>query len=326
LGRYLARRLANYLLLVIIATSLAYLLAAVSLNPRSNYESQHPRPSEASISATLKKYNLDPDTPVLVRYAHWAEGVVKGDLGKTVTGDSVNAQFGRRVGVSTRLLLIATVLGSIGGVLVGAQGAIKQYKFFDRWTTVGSFFILAMPVFVIAIALELFAIDINHAAGHTVIQYTGEYNPDLSGFWPVLLSRLQHLILPTITLVLLQIAQYSRYQRNTMLDVMNSDFLRTARAKGLRRRKALMKHGLRTAVLPVVPLLVYNIVLLFTGATFTEKIFGWHGMGEWLVDSITTNDTNSVAAVSLFTAVCVLVAGLLSDLVYAALDPRVRTQ
>lgn len=111
-----------------------------------------------------------------------------------------------------------------------------------------------------------------------------------------------------------------------MLDVLGSDFLRTARAKGLRRRKALVKHGLRTAILPVVPLLVYNIVLLFTGATFTEKTFGWHGMGELLVDSINKQDVNSVATVGLFTAVLVLIAGVLSDLLYAALDPRVRVR
>ncbi|MFC1400900.1 MULTISPECIES: ABC transporter permease [Streptacidiphilus] len=324
MGRYMLRRLANYLILVIVATSLAYFLAALSLNPRANFEAQKPRPTTAQIDATLKTYNLDPETPVVVRYARWVDGIAHGNLGLDIKGGSVADDFGRKVGVSIRLLVIATIIGSIGGVLVGAYGAIKQYRFFDRWTTLASFFLLAMPVFVVAIALQMFAVNINDAAGSTVIQYIGEYNPTLSGFWPVLISRLQHLILPTITLTLFQIAQYSRYQRNTMLDVLGSDFLRTARAKGLRRRTALMKHGLRTAILPIVPLLVYNIVLLFTGATFTETIFGWHGMGEWLVLSITTNDVNSVAAVSLFTAAVVLVAGLLSDLIYSALDPRVR--
>ncbi|MFC1412771.1 ABC transporter permease [Streptacidiphilus sp. N1-12] len=324
MGRFMLRRLANYLMLVIVASCLAYFLAALSLNPRANFEQQKPRPTVQQIDATLRTYNLDPSTPVVVRFAHWADGVVHGDLGMNIKGGSVNDDFSRRIWVSVRLLLIATIIGSIGGVLVGAQGAIKQYRFFDRWTTLASFFLLAMPVFVVAISLEIFAVDINQSSGHTVIQYIGEYNPDLSGFWPVMLSRVQHLILPTISLALFQIAQYSRYQRNTMLDVLGSDFLRTARAKGLRRRTALMKHGLRTAILPIIPLLVYNVILLFTGATFTEKIFGWHGMGEWLVDSITTNDVNSVAAVSLFTAVIVLIAGLLSDLIYSALDPRVR--
>ncbi|MFJ6212814.1 ABC transporter permease [Streptomyces sp. NPDC092296] len=324
MGRFLLRRLANYMVLVIVASCLAYFLAALSLNPRANFESKNPRPPEAVITKTLQEYNLDPHTPVFERFGHWASDVVHGDLGTNVKGGSVNADFGRRVGVSLRLLLISTIIGSLLGVFTGAWGAIRQYRFSDRVVTLGSFFILAMPVFVIAISLELLAIDVNKGIGTNLFQYTGEYDPTVHGFGAQLLSRLNHLLLPTLTLVLVQVATYSRYQRNTMLDVLGSDFLRTARAKGLRRGSALMKHGLRTAVLPIVPLLVYNVVLLFTGATFTEKIFAWHGMGEWLVDSIQTNDTNSVAAVSLFTAVVVLVAGLLSDVIYAALDPRVR--
>ncbi|MFD3451849.1 ABC transporter permease [Streptomyces sp. NPDC058691] len=326
MGRYLLRRLVNYLALVLIAASLTYALAALSLNPRANFVGRNPPVPAASVTRTLNEYNLNPDTPIVVRFAHWAGGVAHGDLGRTVTGGEVNDEFARRVGVSTRLLLIATIVGSIGGVLVGAWGAIRQYRVSDRVTTLGSFFVLAMPVFVIAVTFKLWAIDVNEAVGHKVIEYTGEYDPGLSGTGEILASRLQHLILPSLTLIVIQIALYSRYQRSTMLDVLGSDFLRTARAKGLSRRAALMKHGLRTAVLPVVPLLVYNVVLLFTGATFTEKIFGWHGMGEWLVNSISTNDVNAVAAVGMFTAVVVLVAGILSDLLYAALDPRVRVR
>ena len=121
-----------------------------------------------------------------------------------------------------------------------------------------------------------------------------------------------------------QIAFFSRYQRNAMLDVMNSDFLRTAEAKGLTRRKALYKHGLRTALIPMATLLAYSFGTLVVSATFTEKIFGWHGMGEWFVDSVTSNDVNSVAAITCFAAVLVLIAGLLSDLMYVLLDPRIR--
>jgi peptide/nickel transport system permease protein len=137
-------------------------------------------------------------------------------------------------------------------------------------------------------------------------------------------NRLAHLVLPSLVLIAVAIAFYSRYQRNAMLDVLGSDFLRTARAKGLRRSQALIRHGLRTALIPMATFFAYEFALLFVGATFTEKIFGWHGMGEYFVDSITKNDVNSVAAVTLFVAVLVLIAGFLSDVVYAALDPRVR--
>jgi peptide/nickel transport system permease protein len=137
-------------------------------------------------------------------------------------------------------------------------------------------------------------------------------------------NRLSHLVLPSLVLAVGAIAFYGRYQRNAMLDVLGSDFLRTARAKGLRRSKALITHGLRTALIPMATFFAYQFALLFVGATFTEKIFGWHGMGEYFVDSVTKNDVNSVAAVTLFVAVLVLIAGFLADVAYALLDPRVR--
>jgi peptide/nickel transport system permease protein len=110
-----------------------------------------------------------------------------------------------------------------------------------------------------------------------------------------------------------------------MLDVLGSDFIRTAQAKGLRRRTALVKHGLRLALIPMATFFAYEFGLLLTGATFTEKIFGWHGMGEWFIDSVTKNDVNAVVAVTMFAAVLVLIAGMLADVAVAALDPRVRS-
>ncbi len=118
-----------------------------------------------------------------------------------------------------------------------------------------------------------------------------------------------------LTLALFAMAGYSRYQRNAMLDVLGQDFIRTARAKGLTRRRALFKHGLRTALIPMATLFAYGIAGLVTGAVFVEKIFGWHGIGEWYVQSIATEDTNIVVAVTLFGAVMILVGGLLSDVI-----------
>ena len=138
------------------------------------------------------------------------------------------------------------------------------------------------------------------------------------------MDRLQHLVLPTLTLTLGTAAGFSRYQRNAMLDVLGQDFIRTARAKGLTRRRALVKHGLRTALIPLATLFAYGVAGLVTGAVFVEKIFGWHGMGEWMVQGVATQDTNIVAAITVFAGAVVLLAGLLSDFIYAALDPRVR--
>jgi peptide/nickel transport system permease protein len=188
-----------------------------------------------------------------------------------------------------------------------------------------SFVILSIPVFVLAVAFKQPAISLNHALGADVLLIQGEYRAGDNGWGPsALLDRLQHLVVPTVSLAVGLIAFYSRYQRSAMLDVLGSDFLRTARAKGLRRRRALVKHALRSALIPMATFFSYQFLLMFVGSIFTEKIFGWHGMGEWFIDSITKNDINSVSAVVLFSAVLVLLAGMLADLGYAALDPRVR--
>jgi peptide/nickel transport system permease protein len=273
----------------------------------------------------LNDFNLNDKTPIFERYVTWASGILHGDFGKTWNGNSVNEEMGRRMGVSLRLLLIGTLLGSGIGVAVGAYAAVRQYRLSDRVIGVSSFVILAVPVFVIATMLTIIAVNINALVGTPLIEYTGEYNPSLHG-WAQFANRINHLILPTISLCLGQIAFYGRIQRNMMLDVLGQDFVRTAMAKGLRRRTALFKHALRTALIPAATYFAFTFGTLLTGATFTEKIFSWHGMGAWLVDSINTNDVNSVAAVSTFAAVCVLVAGMLSDLIVAALDPRVRVR
>jgi peptide/nickel transport system permease protein len=323
--KFLLRRLANSIVLVGLAASLAYVLAAAALNPRANIEGRNPRPPEAVVDRRLDELNLNDKTPVTERYMRWVKGVLQGDFGRTWDGDSVSEEIRRRAGVSLRLLLIGTIVGGILGVLVGAFGAIRQYRLSDHAITLLSFLILSTPVFVLAVLLEFVAVGFNEAVGASVFEYTGEFTPGLAGgFWTHLLDRVQHLVLPSLTLVLGQIAVFSRYQRNAMLDVLGQDFVRTARAKGLRRRTALLKHALRTALIPAATFFAYNFGLLLVGATFTEKIFGWHGMGEWFIDSVTRNDVNAVAAVSCFAAFLVLVAGLMSDIAYAVLDPRIR--
>jgi peptide/nickel transport system permease protein len=324
-GAFLLRRLANYLVLILVATTLAYFVASIALNPRARYEGRNPPPPQAVVEQQLTTLGVNDKDPLIERYVHWIGGVLHGDFGKTITGGSINDELGARAMVSLRLLLIGSIIGAVLGVLVGVVSAIKQYKFTDRFFTAFSFFFIATPVFFTAVLLKFGALQVNDTAGTTLLYYTGYETPGLdAGFWGSAKDQIGHLILPTLSIALGSIAFFSRYQRNAMLDVMNSDFLRTAQAKGLTRRHALYKHGLRTALIPMATLLAYSFGTLVVGATFTEKIFAWHGMGEWLVDSITRNDINVTATVCLFTAIFVLLSGFLSDIVYAVLDPRVR--
>ncbi|MER6946045.1 ABC transporter permease [Nonomuraea sp. NPDC000554] len=323
---FLARRLLNYVVLVAVASSLAYLLAASALNPRSNYAERTPKPPPAVVDAQLTALNLNDKTPLIQRYATWATGVLHGDFGKTVTGSPVNEDLKRRMGVTFRLVILGLIFGSLLGVLLGALAAVRQYGLFDRLSTGLSFVVLAVPVVVLANMLILFGTWANDQLfGTQVFLVSGEYSVGLdTGFWGGLLDRLQHLILPTVSLSVGLIAVFSRYQRNMMLDVVGADFVRTAMAKGLSRRSALTRHALRTALIPVVTYFAFTFGTLLTGATFTEKIFGWHGLGEQLINSIFTNDVNTVAAISFLAAIAVLFASLASDLLHAALDPRVR--
>ena len=323
--KFLFRRLLNYVVLVFIATSIAYLLAASTFHPENNYLQRNPPVPPAVVEQSLNDINANPNTPLLVRYGHWLKGVLHGDFGKQFPRpDSVNSEIGRRSLVSLRLLLLGTILGTVVGVLMGVYGAVRQRKFFDHVSTLWAYLVLATPTVVLILLVQTGGAYINKQVGDPhFLPLTGEYDSTLHGaaFWS---DRAVRLILPTITLGMFEAAFFSRYQRSTMLDVLGSDFLRTARAKGLTRRQALMRHGVRTALIPLVTFFAFTFGLILTGAIFTEKLFGWHGMGEFLIDSINNRDINSTAAVACFTAVLVLCSGLLSDVLYAALDPRVR--
>ncbi len=320
---YIAKRFANFLLLVVIATTAGYLLAATALNPRENYLGRNPPVPESTINSILSQVNMNDQDPVLKRYSEWVGGLVRGDLGKTIYSESVNDEFKNRVWVSFRLLILGSILGAVLGVLIGVVSAVRQYKFFDKSFGYSSYVILSTPVFLVAILLKFLGIYINERVGFTIFYTVGLNTPELTGF-DLFVNSIQHLILPTLALTLGGIAFYSRWQRNSMLDVLGSDHLRTARAKGLTKKEALFKHGLRVAILPMATFFAYSFGLLIAGAAFTESIFGWYGMGEWFIRAVNTNDINSVSAIVLFTAVLVLFAGFLADVLTAALDPRVR--
>jgi peptide/nickel transport system permease protein len=253
--------------------------------------------------------------------------VVRGDFGLDLDGNRINEEFSRRVWVSLRLLLIGSVVGATVGVLVGVVSAVRQYEVFDRSFGFGAYFLLSTPVFLLAILLKFFGIKFNDAIGTTVFFTQGEYSAGFEGTtFEFFLNRLQHLILPTLSIALGSIAFYSRYQRNSMLDVLSSDHLRTARAKGLTKRQSLFRHGLRVAISPMATFFAYGFGLLIAGAALTETIYGWFGMGQWFITSVGKNDINSVTAGVTFTSVLVLVSGFLADVVLVVLDPRVRSR
>jgi peptide/nickel transport system permease protein len=280
----------------------------------------------AIIEQQLLKYNLSDSVPLIERYWIWLTGIFRGDWGKSPLGVDVAEQISTRMWVSLRLLLIGTLAGIIIGVAVGAWTATRQYKLSDRAITAISLLIISTPAFVVGHLTQIGATWYNNTSRTRTFEFIGETGD--VGDYPFadLVDRTQHLLLPTFVLIILGAASMSRIQRNLMLDSLGADYVRTARAKGLRESKAVMKHALRTALIPTGTYFAFSVATMFVGATFTERIFSFPGIGQYGVDTITNRDVFGVVAVTAFAGVCVLAGAVLSDIMVAILDPRVRLQ
>ena len=219
-------------------------------------------------------------------------------------------------------MIVAVILA----IVVGVISAVKQYSLTDYTFTFTGFIFLSMPIFWFAILLKEGGIWLNdNVFGTRVFDTIGEASiPPPHGFWHVLADDFGHLILPTICLAMVSYAAWSRFQRGAMLEVLNSDYIRLARSKGLSRRRVMVKHALRTALIPLTTVTALDIAAILGGAVITETIFQWHGMGEYLLAGIRNRDVYPVAGWLLISAVFVILFNLLADLLYAVLDPRIR--
>ncbi|MFJ4438244.1 ABC transporter permease [Streptomyces sp. NPDC088923] len=322
--RYIARKAVGWFLMIAVATNLTYFLANAFLKPASNYTALRPPRTPAEINHSLSLYNLNPDKPLMDRWWDWISGVVgHWDWGQSPTGGSVNEQVSYRIIVSGELVLVSTVLAVVIGIALGVYTASRQYKAGDRvWQGI-SVISFNTPAPVASLGVVLLAIAFNQHLGGS-LPVAGAQDPDASGFLDVFGSRVVHAILPTISLTFITYASYHLLQRSLLLDNINSDYVRTARSKGLTRKQAIYRHGLRTSIIPVATQVAFAMPALFTGAVVTETVFAWHGMGEYFTKTISTNDVHGVVAVAAFGALMTAIGAILSDLVIVALDPRIR--
>ncbi len=323
--RYLVRKCTGWLLMIVAATNLTYFLANAFLDPRANYLQLRPPRSPEQISRSLAQYNLSPDTPLLERWWSWVTGIVlRWDWGASPIGDSVNDQISFRILVSAQLVIGALILTTAIGIGLAVYTASRQYRFADRFHQGLSIITLNIPIVVAGLAVVLLAILLNQSLGTTLLFVAGAQSPGVTGFWPLLVDRVQHLVLPTIALVITGYAGTHLLQRALLLDNINSDFVRMARAKGLTRRQAIRRHGLRTSLIPVATSIAFAIPALFTGAVLTETIFAWEGMGRYFIQTISKNDVHGAVAVAAFGALMTAIGAILADVAVVALDPRVR--
>lgn len=326
--KYLLRRFVNYSILTVLATVMAYMVAASFFYPRKKYLSRNPPIPESSIDRILDAHNANDKVPVLERTWIWIHGIftkpLPEKLGLDMSNNWVLVEMYHRAGVSLRLLIIGSLIGAVLGVALGVWGAVRQYKLSDQLVTYTSFVLISTPTFVLGVVLMILATGFNGLIGHQLIRFTGAYTPGIQGFLPQAWDLISHLLLPTIVLALFGAASYSRYQRSIMLDVLGSDFIRTARAKGATRSRALVKHGVRVALIPMSTYFAYSFGTLVAGAAFLEIVFSWAGMGQYGINAVQQSDVNALAGNVMFTAILLLISSTLSEVLYAALDPRVR--
>lgn len=325
--RYLAKRALIYLLMTFAATSVAFIVSATFLKPGRQFEQRTPPLSDEQIHNMLARLGLDPERPVLLRYLDWLQNVfLHWDWGRSPDGTYVNAEFGSRVLVSASLTLATIVLTLIIGVALGVYSASRQYKLSDRVITQYSYLTSVVPVPVAYLLVQLLAILINQATGHRILYVTGISSVGVTGFFPTLLDLAQHYIVPTFAMTVFGWAGYQVSQRQYLLDNINTDFVRTARATGLTREQAIRRHALRVSFIPVAQSIAFTIPAIFTGSFFAEAVFNWPGLGVWSIGAIAKQDVMVATAMTAYGSIIFAIGAILADFATVIVDPRVRYQ
>jgi peptide/nickel transport system permease protein len=310
------------------STLLVFLLVASSVDPTSPLKARNPPVPPSTIAAEAHRLGLD--HPLLQRYWDWLTGLVlHGNWGTAVEpGYNIGQRLESSFFVTFRLVILAILVALILGVAVGMLTAVRQYSKVDYAATAIGFLFLSLPTFVFAILLKSWAIQFNQAVrpnGPPLIATLFESSPNPpSGFLGKIGDTAGHLLLPTIVLSMISYAAWSRYQRASMLEVLNSDYIRLARAKGLSRTRVLFRHALRNALIPLSTQVALDTAGLLGGAVITETIFQWNGMGQMFIQAIHNYDLYPLLAWLVVAAALVIVFNLLADLLYAVLDPRIR--
>jgi peptide/nickel transport system permease protein len=321
---FIVRRILISIPLVLLSSVLVFILVAYSGDPLADLKGRNP-PVPPQVIEQREK-NLGLDKPLPTRYVTWLGNFVQGDMGKTIRGVEVRPLLAQRLVITLRMVILASIVAIVLAIAAGVLSAVKQYTPTDYTFTFLGFLFLSMPVFWLAALLKEYgAIRLNNLFGEQVVFTVGAETPNLTGsLGHRLADYAGHLILPTIALALITFAAWSRYQRATMLDVLGSDYIRLARAKGLSRSRVMVRHALRNALIPLVTVVAIDTGAIFGGAIITERVFSWQGMGQLLIQGVETSDVNILLAWLMVTSVLVVLFNLIADVLYAVLDPRIR--
>jgi peptide/nickel transport system permease protein len=336
LYQYIVRRIIQAIPLLFFISLGLFVLMQASGDPLATLGGRTP-PRAEDRARLRRQWGLD--QPVLMQYVYWLvgndwvmvdrdgdgepdepgtrKGVLRGDFGTSlVTRQPAMEVILDRLPNTLILTVTAEIVIILLSLVVGIYSAIRQYTFFDNLITALSFIFYSMPIFWIALMLMyIFAVHLD------VFPTVGMFDPVAGRTFG---QVAWHLVLPVTSISLISIAGYSRFIRSTMLEVINSDYIRTARAKGLDERAVLFLHAFKNASLPLVTLIGLDMPTLLAGAVVTERIFAWPGMGRLFIDHLSRSDFPVLMGLLMMISVAVVVFQLLTDIVYTWLDPRIR--
>ena len=315
--QYTVKRLLNAIPLLVGVSIIGFALMHLAPGGPLGVYTLNPTVSAQDIERIKVLYGLD--QPTHVQYVKWASNMAVGNWGNTFFGGRPVLQvILERVPATLLLAGTSLAIAMLLGMAIGILGAVRRYSIFDYLATTGAVFALSFPTFWFGLmAIFVFALELRWLPSGGMFTLGEEGN---------VLDLLRHLILPTAVLSLVIVATWSRYARSSFLEVINQDYIRTARSKGLRGGAVMLRHAFPNAVVPLIALLGVDLPFLFSGALVTETIFGWPGMGRLFVDALTMKEYPILMGMMMFTAVFVIVGNLLADLGVALVDPRVRLE
>jgi peptide/nickel transport system permease protein len=319
MGRYLIRRaLQSVLMLALLTMGFYYIIFELG-DPLARFEN-NPRISASDKARIREYYGLN--RPIHEQYINWVGKVTRGNWGTSIVNSKpVMEEIGDALKNSLILMVTAFVVTLMVAIPIGIYSAVRQYSLFDHIVTGATFVFYSLPVFFLGFLLIFFFAVKAYEWGLPNLP-PGKMYDLREGF--SIGSLVRHLILPTMTLVLIQAALYVRYLRSSMLEVMSQDYLRTARAKGLSPWTVLRRHAFKNAALPLVTLIMLQLAGLFSGAVVTERLFSWPGMGTLFIRAVEQIDYPILMGILTIAASLIVFFNLLADVVYAYLDPRIK--
>ena len=322
--RFVVRRSIWAIPTLLLVTFGVFVAIRIGTDPVASYLRSNPRATQAQVAEYKEVNNLNGTIPE--QYVNWGLDFVTFDWGESIKGHQpVYPDIKDALANSLVLGITASIIGISVGLSIGIIAALRQYSKFDSLSTTSAFIGLSIPPFVSALLLQLFfAVYLSRWLGRDtpILPTSGVYPPGQQGF--DLWERARHLILPAMVVAIQIIAVYSRYMRATLLEVVNSDYMRTARSKGISERQVIVKHALRNALIPIVTVAAIDFGAIVGGLIITERVFAYPGMGNFFLTAFENGDFPQLMPWMVIVCISVIAFNLLADVLYAWLDPRIR--